>query len=185
MDPTGIRISVPIDCDTRPRLRRTPPLDHSLPPPPLAVKHALIANMMPVLLFVHGAWHTPKHLASFRALAEARGYETRCPALPSVGGAADIGLHDDAEAVVEELAPLLARGADVLVIAHSYGGVVVSQAVVAEHGKAARAERGLSGGVVHLLYLCAYVPPHGKSLTDMASITGLPPLTIDVSTLIH
>jgi pimeloyl-ACP methyl ester carboxylesterase len=127
--------------------------------------------MRPVLLFIHGAWHTPKHLASFRALAEARGYETRCPALPSVGGAAHIQLHDDVEAVLKELAPLLARGADVLVIAHSYGGVVVSQAVVAEHGKAARAERGLSGGVVHLLYLCAYVPPEGKSLTDMASIT--------------
>jgi pimeloyl-ACP methyl ester carboxylesterase len=137
-------------------------------------------DMKPTVLLIHGSWHSPAHLAPLRALLEARGYAVRCPALPSVGGPPHAALREDAAAVVAELARLLARGADVLVVAHSYGGAVASEAARPELGKAARAARGLQGGVVHLLYLCAFVLPAGQSVVDACASAGPMPLAIDV-----
>lgn len=37
----------------------------------------------PTLVFVHGAWHCPAHLAPCAHVFESAGYPTCCPLLPS------------------------------------------------------------------------------------------------------
>ena len=64
-------------------------------------------------------------------------------------------------------------------VLHSYGGIVGTEAVHESLGKHARHGKGLSGGVVALLYMTAFVLAKGGSL---ASARGEPPpyLTIKV-----
>ncbi|EXJ69546.1 uncharacterized protein A1O5_07582 [Cladophialophora psammophila CBS 110553] len=75
-------------------------------------------------------------------------------------------LDDDAaffRAIIEKLAE---RGQDVVVVAHSYGGVVGTEALK-EVSKAEREARGQPGGVVRIVYLTAHVPSEGSSVTSM------------------
>jgi hypothetical protein len=138
--------------------------------------------MAPTVLFVPGAWHTAAHFAPICDLLHARGYEISCPVLPSCGGGAACTMQDDASAVKAELERLLAHGADVVLVAHSYGGVVATEAALAVYGKVARAEKGLEGGVVHILYLCALVLQPGQTSSALR-VEGAPnqaKLVIDV-----
>jgi pimeloyl-ACP methyl ester carboxylesterase len=140
--------------------------------------------MAPTVLFVPGAWHTAAHFAPICDLLHARGYETSCSLLPSCGGGATCTMQDDTSAVKAELERLLAHGADVVLVAHSYGGVVATEAALAVYGKVPRAEKGLAGGVVHILYLCALVLQPGQTSSALRA-EGAPnvaKLIIDVRT---
>ncbi|KIW22402.1 uncharacterized protein PV07_12290 [Cladophialophora immunda] len=75
-------------------------------------------------------------------------------------------LDDDAKffrAIIEKVAN---QGKDVVVVAHSYGGVVGTETLRGV-GKAERQARGQPGGVVRLVYLAAHVPSAGHSLKSM------------------
>ena len=54
---------------------------------------------------------------------------------------------------------------------HSYGGAVGSSAL-ADLSAANRAKQGLDGGVVHLLYLSAYILPVGGSIVGIVKEAG-------------
>ncbi len=54
---------------------------------------------------------------------------------------------------------------------HSYGGAVGSSAL-ADLSAVHRAKQGLDGGVVHLLYLSAYILPVGGSIIDIVKEAG-------------
>ncbi|RKR86430.1 pimeloyl-ACP methyl ester carboxylesterase [Micromonospora pisi] len=105
----------------------------------------------PTLLIAHGAWHQPSSwAATCDALAEL-GYRTRVPALPSAGrNPAPTGsMYDDAEVIRRELS-----GVDgpVVVLAHSYGGIPVTEGVAG------------ATSVSHLIYLAAYMLDAGESM---------------------
>ncbi|WP_433787004.1 alpha/beta hydrolase [Actinomycetospora sp. CA-101289] len=110
----------------------------------------------PTLLLVHGAWHGSWFWDPLRAeLAE---YDVRTVDLPSCTGGPDElgGLQDDADTVREALAGI---DAPVVVVAHSYGGLPVSEAA--------------GPPVTHLVYLCAFMLDAGESL--LAAAGGTPP----------
>ena len=112
------------------------------------------------LLLVHGAWHNG---AGFTRLADElhqRGVQTATVELPSVGPAdQDLGdLYADA-AVVRAAAE--AMGDHVAVLGHSYGGLVITQALA-----------GLAN-VDHLLYLTAFMLDEGETL--FAACGGVDP----------
>ncbi|MFJ9950860.1 alpha/beta fold hydrolase [Kitasatospora sp. NPDC091207] len=124
------------------------------------------------VVFVHGAcvrdgawwWHRTAELL------RARGVASVAPALPSCGeaglpgGVDGPGLPEDVAAVREVL-----RAGDepTVVVAHSYGGVVVAEAAA-----------GI-GSVRHLLLISSYLPEIGQSLSDFGDGGPAPFLDVD------
>ncbi|TVY58886.1 hypothetical protein LSUE1_G009730 [Lachnellula suecica] len=68
---------------------------------------------------------------------------------------------------------------EVIMDMHFYGGCLGSDAVRGYFGRKARSQRDLSGGVLELLYMCAFVNPVGASLLDAVGGT-LQPFIRDV-----
>lgn len=101
----------------------------------------------PTMLLVHGAWHGSWCWAGLRSALGAAGRSTRTVDLPSAGR--DAGVHEDVHAVLDELGRI---DGPVVVVAHSYGGVPVTQAVAE------------TGGVSRIVYLAAYQLDAGESL---------------------
>jgi pimeloyl-ACP methyl ester carboxylesterase len=95
-----------------------------------------------------------------------------------------VGLLDDAQCIRDQLNQLIVEdGKDVVVIAHSYGGVVATQALEKGFARAERKKNGQNGGVIRLVYMCAFILPLGESL-EGALGGSLPPF-IPVDVRIH
>ena len=95
----------------------------------------------------HGAWCWEK----LTRLLEADGWRVRAIDLPSAGGRT--GMLEDAQAVLDELKLI---DGPVVVVAHSYGGIPVSQAAAA------------AGNVSRIVYLTAFQLEVGESLLGFA-----------------
>ncbi|MGH7898860.1 MAG: alpha/beta fold hydrolase, partial [Candidatus Binatia bacterium] len=114
---------------------------------------------MATFLLVHGAWHGAWCWRRVASRLRAAGHEVFTPTLTGLGERlhlltrdTDLGTHVDdvlGALVAEELA-------DVILVGHSYGGMVIS-------GVAQRAPERLK----HLVYLDAFVPKDGASLEDL------------------
>jgi pimeloyl-ACP methyl ester carboxylesterase len=77
-----------------------------------------------------------------------------------------IGTHfDDAAAISAVLSSLADGGHDIVIIMHSYGGIPGTQAV-AGLSKTSRLAEGKKGGVIALVYLCAFLLQKGESLVS-------------------
>jgi pimeloyl-ACP methyl ester carboxylesterase len=76
------------------------------------------------LVFVHGAWHGPWAWDTVVPLLHDAGAETLCPDLDVQAGG---GLHDHAAVVVDAL-DQVGRDEAVVLVGHSYGGLVVREA---------------------------------------------------------
>ena len=74
-------------------------------------------------------------------------------------------LEDDATFFRRLIERLSDRGEDVVLVAHSYGGVVGTECVKGVT-KSERQAQGKKGGVVRIVYLTSHVPGVGHSLTD-------------------
>lgn len=137
------------------------------------------------VLICHGSYHTPAPYAPLVAALQARGIEAYCPQLPTsdltklnVGD--DITNPDfdreppaggypqgeeDAEVVLGVLNPLIHdQGKKVLVLAHSSGGWVATEAARPELQARSREAKGLAGGIVGIMYMSAFVIPVGESV---------------------
>ncbi|GAQ87851.1 hypothetical protein KFL_003820060 [Klebsormidium nitens] len=62
---------------------------------------------------------------------------------------------------------------------HSYGGTVGTEAVHATLGKCAREAEGKAGGVLRLVFLCAFVVQEGASLLSLSKGEAPPYLIIN------
>lgn len=97
------------------------------------------------------------------------GYETIVKDLPSasrVPPEKGASMYEDADyfrAVVEKLAD---EGKDVVLVTHSYGGVVGTEAAK-DVLKTERKAAGKPGGVVRLVYVTSVVPTPGNSLRSL------------------
>ena len=105
-------------------------------------------NETPTFLLVHGSWHGPWCWESLQAGLAKRGFASNAPELPSCGAdAAKLkGLAEDAETVAGAAASI--KG-DVIVVGHSYGGAVISEAA---H----------PANVRQLVFLGAFMPDIGR-----------------------
>ena len=124
------------------------------------------------VVFVHGAcvrdgawwWHRTA------ALLLERGVPSVAPLLPSCGeggrpaGAGGPGLPEDVAAVRQVL---LDDEGPTVVVAHSYGGIVVAEAAAAVRS------------VRHLVLVSSYLPEVGQSLSDFGDGTPAPFLDVD------
>ncbi|KAG8163935.1 hypothetical protein KVR01_005853 [Diaporthe batatas] len=132
------------------------------------------ANAQPVFVFAPGAWHTPDCYQLVQDRLHAQGWETRAVAYPSVGAEPPTkSAFDDAAAVRAEAQALVDQGRQVVLVGHSYGGLVISEAAKDLAYKQRKAE-GKEGGVVLLVYMSAFVVPKGFSLIQMLGGNPLP-----------
>ena len=119
----------------------------------------------PALVFVPGAWHSPDAYQDVISLLSIFNYESHKVFLPSVGVTPGISsFQPDVDALRGKISELVEQGKDVIVILHSYGGMVGTEAVTEELTKKVREANGKQGGVVRLLYIMAYALPVGSSV---------------------
>lgn len=116
---------------------------------------------VPTFLLVHGSWHGPWCWDLLAPALERRGHRSVSVDLPSCGTdpARLAGLGDDA-AVVSAAAASIAG--PVVVVGHSYGGAVISEA---RYG----------GNVQRLVYLGAFMPDTGRTFVSYLPEGPLPP----------
>ncbi|MDX6600113.1 MAG: hypothetical protein QOE87_4000 [Gaiellales bacterium] len=105
----------------------------------------------PVVILVHGAWHGSWAWSEIVERLTAEGIRSVALDLPSKGvDTAALGdLYDDAEVV---RAAIAAADGTALVVAHSYGGVPVSEG---------------GAGAAHIVYLAAFMLEPGQSLLGL------------------
>ncbi|PYI14520.1 alpha/beta-hydrolase [Aspergillus violaceofuscus CBS 115571] len=121
------------------------------------------------ILFVPGAWHSPSCFNQVIDLLQSTTiYTTDVVHLPSVGPENHHYLHDftvDVQQIRTQILRLAAATHRILVFAHSYGGVVASEAI--QHlDFETRQQANLPGGVTHLFLCCSFLIPEGRSLRD-------------------
>jgi pimeloyl-ACP methyl ester carboxylesterase len=114
---------------------------------------------------------------------QARGWETEAVAFPTVGAEPPSkGVPDDAAAVRKVLEVLAEQGKQIVLVVHSYGGVVGAQAVRGL-GYKQRQKEGKAGGIITYLYLSAFVVPVDQSLLKMLGGNWLPWMRVEVNSV--
>lgn len=113
----------------------------------------------PVILFVHGAWGGAWQFSKVDPLLRAKGYDVRRVTLTGLGershlASKEIGLETHIQDVMNVI--LFERLENVILVGHSYGGMVVT-------GVADR----LPGRIKQLVYLDAMLPNDGESAQDL------------------
>jgi pimeloyl-ACP methyl ester carboxylesterase len=139
----------------------------------------------PTFLLIPGAWHSPAYFNPLISYLSDHGYPSVAVKLPAVNSSPAVtSLQPDVDAAAAALTTLLDRdGTDVIVVMHSYGGMVGTGAVgqvVHERRAAGAARGGKTGRVKRLVYVTAHVPHDGQTLFEAieGTIEG-PALSVD------
>jgi len=118
---------------------------------------------LPTIIFAHGAFHRKDAFDACSTHLETAGYKVVIKQNPTASSDPDTiahGFEADVAQVHDEARKAAAMGADVVLVGHSYGGVLITEAAKG----LAKGSSGLSGGVVRLVYICAFAPDVGQSL---------------------
>lgn len=115
------------------------------------------------IVLVHGAWHVPEHYSDFIQHLQHAGFEVFCPRLPTCDEAKrpTADMFADAQVVRDQVISLIDKSREVIMLLHSYGGAVGTEAAKGLSASE-RATRGLKGGVVHLIYMCGFMLQVGE-----------------------
>lgn len=120
----------------------------------------------PTIVLVPGAWQRSFVFDTVQHNLRLLGYPTVLVDHLSTGAEPPtIELSDDVDNLHKVLQQLVDEEKDIVVVAHSYGGVVASCAVEGLDVPTLR-RAGKIGGVIMLAYLSAFVLPKGASLMD-------------------
>ncbi|KAL8913410.1 MAG: hypothetical protein Q9171_001789 [Xanthocarpia ochracea] len=125
---------------------------------------------LPVILLVQGSFQPHTVYERLTQRLQALGFVVIHPRLPSYTNTdhpdyPKTTLIYDALAVRLELTRLVEyEGKTVMVVMHSYGGLVGSEAIPDDLSYIHRQESALPGGVIRLFYFCAFVLDKGQSV---------------------
>jgi len=125
---------------------------------------------LPTILLVQGSFQIPQVYEKLVKGLMDQGYPTIHPRLPSCSDVdkpdfPQVSLVDDVLAIrLELIRQIEYEEKNVVVVMHSYGGLVGSEAVTEELSYAKRQSQGLAGGVTHLFYCCAFLLDKGQSV---------------------
>lgn len=141
-----------------------------------------MAAVKPTIVLIHGGWHVPITYSKFTSSLRSAGYEVHVPRLPSTNEARppNADLATDTTMIRGYVESLVDAGRPIIAIMHSYGGQVGTNALYGL-GLNDRTQRegNKSGGVVHLIYMCAFALPEGGSMAGKVEEFGhehlLPP----------
>jgi hypothetical protein len=138
----------------------------------------------PAIVIAPGSFSKVSFYAQFVWLLHEAGYDrievVRMPSLGKRDPLPAATMEDDADAIRTIVEQVANDGFDVLLIAHSYGGLPATQSIKGV-SKKERAAQGKTGGVVRLLYTTAVVPEVGKDLPSVMGDNIPTSIQIDVS----
>ena len=118
----------------------------------------------PTLVFTPGAWHQPTcYNKVMNALKEQYGIHCISFSLPSTSGNPKATFKNDLDAARTAIAHETAQGRDVVLIAHSYGGMVANSAI---KGFTALRDEDSHGRVVGLVLIASGFTLTGLSFMD-------------------
>lgn len=124
-------------------------------------------SQKPAIIIVHGAWSLPSpSYEPLKQQLEGLGYECYLPHLRTSGGDEIRGQtwEADVKVILDTAQPLFDRGREVVIVAHSYGGVP-GGAATAGNSVAERAREGKAGGFRQIIYVAAFaIPAAGMDL---------------------
>lgn len=134
----------------------------------------LLSTNNPAIVLVSGAWHQPSSYTSFTTALRDLGHEVHVPCLPSINGARppNAGLEEDSVFIRTCVENLVSAGREVLVLLHSYGGQVGTNALSNGLGVTTRRAQGLTGGIVQLVYIAAFALTEGVSMVEVVISHG-------------
>lgn len=123
------------------------------------------SNRKPSVVLVHGAWHVPEHYSDFIQQLQNAGFDVFCPRLPTCDETKRLtaDMFGDARVVRDQVISLLEKSREVIMLLHSYGGAVGTEAVKGLSASE-RAAKGLYGGVTRLIYMCGFMLQVGESV---------------------
>jgi alpha-beta hydrolase superfamily lysophospholipase len=141
----------------------------------------------PSILIIPGAAGLPELYDTFVEAVKEHGLNIEALALPSVRSANEANvtpptMYEDATFIQSHIAKLADAGKDVVLLAHSYGGVPCTQSVEGL-SKKEREAKGRKGGVVSIAYMTCLVPELGQpAMSVQASMPaeGRVPIEINV-----
>ena len=118
--------------------------------------------MSPTVLFVPGFWVGTTPFDQVSSLLQSQGFTTQTVALPSTGSVSPDNptMPDDIAAIRTAVQKLVEAEQDVVLVLHSGGGFLGSNAIEGLGAKT-RLDKGLKGGVTHIVFLAAAVFPEG------------------------
>lgn len=123
----------------------------------------------PSILLVPGSFALPEFYDVVVDPVKAKGYDIRALHLLTVGLGPENprkgtppNMYDDAAFIAKEIEKLADEGKDVILIAHSYGGIPTTESIKGL-GKEERAKLGKKGGVVKIAYMTCLVPEVGQN----------------------
>lgn len=126
----------------------------------------------PHIILIPGAWHKGSCYDRLIPFLRDCGYVATALTLPSVGAEPPItSIDPDLAHVRKVVEPLLNDNQDVVVVMHSYAGVVGTTSL-SGFAKRDRLANNQPGGVVALVYLCAWMPDIGQTVTDLGGGRG-------------
>lgn len=142
-----------------------------------------MATPKQIILIIGGGWHTPKSYSRLNTALETAGFEVHTPLHPSMNESRppNADLNTDTDHIRSYTENLVQNGHKVIVLMHSYGGQVGTNAL---HGLGVehRVQAGLTGGISSLIYMTACAVPEGKAMIDAVKHHGheeLMPLAFD------
>ncbi|KAK4139775.1 Alpha/beta hydrolase family-domain-containing protein [Dichotomopilus funicola] len=139
--------------------------------------------MTPTLVFIHGSWHTASCFDKLTThLQTTHHLPSVSVSLPSNSGDPNLGIDADISAARAAITAETNRGRDVIVVVHSFGGVVGCSAIKGLAGRPRsdtipgsttdQGEEGKEGHVIGLIAITTGFPLTGVAF--MAPLLGLP-----------
>lgn len=123
-----------------------------------------IMSRKPDIVLIPGAWHTGDCFDRIVPLLKGNGYSVTALTLPSVGAEPPLeNLDEDVHLIHGAVERLADAGKEVVVVMHSYGGIPGTEAIKGL-SRIDRKEKALEGGVVALVYMCAWMVAEGESV---------------------
>ncbi|ROW10502.1 hypothetical protein VMCG_01769 [Cytospora schulzeri] len=125
-------------------------------------------------ILVPGAWHPASSFSLIMEPLKTAGYNVVGINLASCGAEPPLdNFKPDVDLISRAIEEAAEKGQDVVLFMHSYGGVVGAEACRGL-GKEEREASGKKGGVVRLIYCCAFVIDEGFSVMDMLNNQPFP-----------
>ncbi|MCJ1357554.1 MAG: hypothetical protein MMC33_007550 [Icmadophila ericetorum] len=119
----------------------------------------------PTFVCVPGGSCTPRFYQPSASRLSELGYSSMLIDLPTVDAKpAKYDFSEDVKAIRDAVKTLVEEEEkEVIVVAHSYGGVTVSEAVHESFGKRQREDNGRKGGVLRMVFISSFPLPEGAA----------------------
>jgi len=127
----------------------------------------------PTLILVVGSWHSTETWDKISSLLKAQDFRCVPVALPSTAGDANANFKDDVDAVRDSILTETTNRRDVVVVVHSYGGMVGSSAIKSLTKPKQDVGDNKSGHVIGLVMIATGFCKTGLSFLD--GFGGAPP----------